>query len=250
MCLMEDKENQYKALLLGEEVKIENLVDAFSSCWIVSRAVKVNEDTIGLFDLGKTALPYQALVLSKSHAPTVTTKSTNELMKNFRNEDKHYFEMVKEIVETMVKHEIYCFPDIYPEMLMIPLEGSSCKEANYVNFTMLADVDKYSDYQTILSFYNYLEIVIDRPYATINDKFFRCFKYHSLFCYYNNQSQRKKEGFDYLTDWSGDYHKVIKGFLSEVKYFISVDDFRHIKEYAFIKHARLSDEKLYTLLDS
>ncbi|MEG0254896.1 MAG: hypothetical protein RR554_04780 [Vagococcus sp.] len=250
MCIIKDKEDHYNSLLLGNEICInDDIIEKFSSCWTVSRAVRVTEKTLALIDISQKDSNYATLVLSTEHGPIVTTKSTNTLMKNFRKEVDKQFNIIKEVVETIIQKEIYCFPDISPKMLMIPLEGSSCKEATYINFTMLTDVDKYSDYQSILSFHNYLELVIDKPFGTIREKFLRCFKYHSIYCYMDNQLSREKKGFDYLNSWEGNYYRSISGVQSEVKYLIDVESFRKIKDIAFLNYAEFSDEELYAVLD-
>lgn len=230
MNLKETKEEIFSEISQGEEINIDDIYEALKSCCVSNAAIKITKDILALIDLTKIDTPYASLLIFSNGLPAFSKKTTTELIKIYRLEDNNSHEIKKGVLEKIYGRKLCCVPEIELDALLIPLDGPSGKHPDYINFSMLNGMESYSDGQTLLSFSNYLDLVIPKRYQSNYRKFAFAFECHSVYFHHNGLLHRDNHGFGYLKDWQGVLHKEMKSIRTNVVSKLTVDEFKQIKE--------------------
>lgn len=249
MNLLEIKEEKMAVLLHGEEIHIDELLEKCKTCSIYISNAKITKNTLSIIDLTKTDSPYASLLITHDGPPTYSKKTTTELIKNYRQEDNNSYYIKKRVLEKIYNRVLYCVPDIALDALFIPLDGPSSKHPDYINFSMLNGMESYPDGQTLLSFSNYLDLVIPKRYQSNYRKFSFAFECHSVYCYFNNYFYRDNHGFYYLKDWKGNFHKEIETVTAKVVSKLTLTQFKEIKDRVVAEKYFRSIDNFSDLLD-
>ncbi len=249
MGLIEEKHNEYVRLLHGEEIRIDDAAKNFESSWVSNGSAKIDDQTVAVINISEQETTYNTLIISLDKSPMVTKKTTKTLITDYRNEDDNRYDIKKGVIEIIYGHHIYCFPDIDWSALLIPLDGDSNKLTDYINFSLLSDIRKFSPHETTISFCNHLEMVIPKSFQANQDKFLRFFEYHSVYCYFDSQLYREKRAFAYLDDWQGSYYKTMMKVTSKVVSKLTLHQFKEIKQINELKHLSIDLSLIYEVLD-
>ncbi|MGX7025130.1 competence protein ComK [Vagococcus hydrophili] len=210
MSLLEQKKNHYVELLHGEEIALADISENFKDCWLYDGSVKINHRTIGLFNIESSAHKYKSLILSSEMEPVVTKLRTGELIGKYREANNYNYLIHKKVMEEVFEQSIYKFPEIEPDFLFVPLEGPSKGNVNYINFTMLNDVRAISNHESVLSFYNHLEIIIPQRIQSLEKHLDRAFEYYTVITYFSDSYKVDKESLSFVTHWEGAYPRIKK----------------------------------------
>ncbi|MDT2830965.1 hypothetical protein P7H62_04500 [Vagococcus carniphilus] len=249
MNLVESKEEEMNVLLHGEEILIDEMLEKCQSCSIYVANAKITKETVNVIDLTKTDSIYSSLLINRTGPPLYSKKTTTELIKIYRSEDNNTYDIIKGVLKAIYDKLLYCVPDIDPEALFIPLDGPSSKHPDYINFSMLNGMESYSDGQTLLSFSNYLDLVIPKRYQSNYQKFSFAFECHSVFCYFNGNLNRYSDGFDYLKKWHGTFHKEMEAVTAKVVSKLTLNEFKEIKDRVVAEKYFRSNNGFPELLD-
>lgn len=178
MSLIADKLEKYEMIVHGEEVPLSQVVAVFSACWIYHSAVEIDEQTVCLFNIENHHDTYCSLILSLDKAPMVTKRTTADLMKDYEKGYCEDFKQAKQMVEQVYGKKNYLTPYISKHSMMIPLEGESKGNVDYVNLSLLNSVTSYSSHGSVLTFCDFLEIVLPRSCSTSKKRLTACLEYY------------------------------------------------------------------------
>ncbi len=228
MSLLDQKKNRYIELLHGEEISLQDMSEHFKDCWLHDGSVKINRDTIGLFNIASEDHQYHSLILSSQDEPTVTRVRTRDLVVKYREETNQHFQINKKVIEEIFNKHIYKFPEIEPNFLFIPLEGPSQGNVSYINFTKLNDLRALSGHETVLSFCNHLEIIVPQRFQSLEQHLERSFEYYTVVTYFSDSFSEHREVLNFLTNWEGNYPSVKKELVGKAVQRTSKNDYRRL----------------------
>ncbi|HCM90436.1 MAG TPA: hypothetical protein DIS85_11110 [Vagococcus sp.] len=249
MSLLDQKEDRYIELLHGEEISLQDMSESFKDCWLHDGSVKINRETIGLFNIASKDHQYQSLVLSSQETPTVTRVKTKDLVVKSREETDFCFDINKKVIEEIFNKQIYKFPEIEPNFLFIPLEGPSQGNVSYINFTKLNDLRALSGHETVLSFCNHLEIIVPQRFQSLERHLERSFEYYTVVTYFSDSFSEHRETLSFLTNWEGNYPSLKKELVGKALQRTSKNDYRRLTAKHQTKELFSSEEDTLAMAD-
>ena len=248
MCLEQDIRDKYVALRVGEEIYLAELVEKCSTGWIYKSNVKLDHQLMCIISM-KNHEEYNSLVLSVSQPPVVTKATSSELLEsNHHSTDE--FKLTKKILDCVYGQKQYLYPHMSSEHVIAPLEGESKGNVDYINVLAIDRISKFSEYQTVISFCNDLDIIVPKSLSCVEKRLERYLQHFVSYHYINGLVKEDESGSGLFSQWQGSYFEGTEELVNEAIWLTQqskkeIDSLKSV--YALLKCH--SPEEINTLID-
>lgn len=207
MSIIDDRCDKYTIILYGEEFLLSESAKVFSECWIYKKTVSIGKNTLLIIDIEKSCSQYKSIIITKDHGPIVTKESTTEIIHRYQKKNQRNYKFSKRIVKSVFSKKSYLHAYIEKGILFVPLEGESSGNVSYINLTYVDAVSAHSDYESVISFSNYLDVIVPISTSCLRKRVVTYLKHYIACLYCLKMTSEKEEAFDPFKDWFGRCHE-------------------------------------------